>query len=894
MVGPPHPTFFTRRTPALHAICGIIETSEARGQRSEARSNIDFRTHAIMWPIMHKKLTTIVLIAMTLLFVGGGGGVAFADDNHGKKNKAAIIIEDSFSDSVGTLLGVHTPTVDDIGTGWQTTFGQNFAIDVTGEAIADPSGLNTPYFSIIDGRLESIDLTVEFVRSGQSSEVGLVFRWIDPLNHFRAEFDGQQGRIIKVVGGVETELGSKKAKWKAGKQKTIRVVDNAGTIQLWLNNKKISTVSDGDLAGETRVGLYYQNNSSTSVLDFTVKSSAPLATPLTVTLGPIVVQDSFDTGAGPMNLRPADNVPGQPEWVEIKGTWEVTTGGDARLVSLSGGGDQTVVIPTGIDDADISADITWNGGITGLAWGVDASNNRSIAFWDGHYIVAGRIEPSTGAFREYGRAPYDWATGTTRNLRVRINGSNARIYIDDPSVTGDENRVLILARGTSMGSAKRAGLFTKGTTNLFHNFTVRQSVPLDQPDPNLTVSSPQVLDPPPVPDGAWMYDSFTYYNSDVIQNRFPDLDPSGSGWQIESGRWQFTNFEVTQTAEVAGDQIAFIDTGRDEYMIESTQQWDGGRTGLTFGGQAPDNRNGFLFFKQSDNTVVLGKKIGGVFFTLDVKKTSWKIGRSEELRVEIKQDKLRAFVGNRQVFKLTDTDLVGATWTGFFRNAYHNERFDNFLLRLPAGVPEPTPVPPPTPVLVDTFTDADTTLLAVHAPDVAPVGSTWFKSTARGDWEISGNTAIETGVFDYGIQDRRILIDAQISDSEVSAVVTRYGPQWTTFFARNMFPRSGIITRANFDGTQYLMWFFDGASSVVALSNSGELGRVSIAWNVGESHLLSVVANGSSITFLIDAVPVMTRTYSPGAGNTYYGLFSADIEAGKANAFDDFQVVPLQ
>ncbi|MCH8230568.1 MAG: hypothetical protein IIA53_09595, partial [Chloroflexi bacterium] len=308
------------------------------------------------------------------------GNLAFADDE--QHSSSSTIVEDSFFDSPGTPLGAHSPVTDDIGTGWQTTFGSNFAIDSTGSAASDPTGLNTPYFSIIDGRLETIDLTVEFTRSGQSSEVGLVFRWIDPSNHFRVEFDGKKGRIVKVIAGVETELGSKKAKWKAGKSKTIRVIDNAGTIQLRLDRKKVSTVSDSDLLGETRIGMYYRNDSTTAVRDFAVKSAAPLATPPTVTRGPVVVQDTFDSGAGPLHLRPADNVSGEPEWADIVGTWEVTTGGDARLVSRTGGGDQITAIPTGIDDADISADITWNGGVTGLAWAVDASNDRSIRVGD--------------------------------------------------------------------------------------------------------------------------------------------------------------------------------------------------------------------------------------------------------------------------------------------------------------------------------------------------------------------------------------------------------------------------------------------------------------------------------------------------------------------------------
>jgi hypothetical protein len=151
--------------------------------------------------------------------------------------------------------------------------------------------------------------------------------------------------------------------------------------------------------------------------------------------------------------------------------------------------------------------------------------------------------------------------------RVRINSTNARIYIDDPAVTGDESQVLILVVGTGMGSQKRAGLFTKSTTNIFDDFKVRNSVALAQPDGTLGVGTPQTLSPPAVPAGAYLYDSFTYLDGDIVQNTSPDLDPTGLGWQIDSGKWNFYKFEVGELVEAAGDKFSYIDTGRDEYSI---------------------------------------------------------------------------------------------------------------------------------------------------------------------------------------------------------------------------------------------------------------------------------------------------------------------------------------
>ena len=841
---------------------------------------------------MKSRLPAILLIVATTLVMSIG--LVTASDSGAPLPDGPIVVSDNFQDTPGTTLTSHSPDIDDVGGGWQVEFGPNFEIAASGNEVRNTLGLGTPYFAVIDGKLEDNDITVDFLRTGQTSEVGVVFRWKDASNHYRGVFDGVDGHIVKTIGGLEFLLDSGTSKWKAGDRSSIRIVASAGDIKLYRDGNQIASATDTELREETHIGLYYRNESTSSIGNFIVRALADPATPPTPSFGALVLEDNFDTGAGALDSRPANNVSGANQWADIVGTWEVTAGGQARLLTASGGGDQITAVPTGLAEADISADITWNSSIVGIAWAVDASNDRAIAFWDGiSNIVAGKIIPSTGAFVELGRAGYTWPAGSTRNLRVRINATNARIYIDDPAVTGDEVQVLILAIGTGMGTQQRAGLFSKGTNNFFDNFKVRNSVPLAQADGTVGVAPPQILDPPPIPTAAYLYDSFTFFNGDVIENHTPDLDPSGLGWVIDSGKWKFFGFEIGELKEDDGDKFSFIDTGRDEYVISSEQIWDGGRTGITFGGLAPSNRNVFLYFIQSNGDVVLGKKIGGVFFTLGSQKVQWKSGSRKTIGVEVQGNVLKAYVGKRRVFTVTDNDLIGATWAGIFRNAFHNDRFDDFLLELPAGAPTPTPVPPPVPIVEDLFTASDGTNLVGKSPDTGPTSVTWAKSSSRGDWEIASNKVIEIGTDDFGIQDRRIVIDAETANHEVSVDITRVGPQWTTHFSLNQFPRSGVVTRSTSDDSQYVMWYFDGLGDVIARSNSGELGRTAFTWNVGDTHNLSISANGNTLAFKIDGSTKFVRTHSTGNTNTRAGLFSADIEVGKANIFDNFKILPI-
>jgi len=822
------------------------------------------------------------------------------DERDGRSGSPRYVVLDKFK-GPAVSLDLHAPNIDAVGGGWNLAYGPGW--EITASA-ADMSGLGQTQVALIDGSLEDIDLSVVFTRSGQSGSVGLVFRWQDADNHFRAIYDGKKARLQKVAGGVVSELGSRKVSWKRDKTKTLRVTDNGGKLAYFVDRKMIATVTDSDFRGNTAVGMLYRNDSATAVEDFHVKALALEPAAAADAPGPVIIHDAFDDATpGMLDGRHVNGDAGQPIWSDVVGTWEVTGEGTARLLTASGSGDQIAAVPIDADEVEISADIEWNAGVAGLAWAVDAPGDRSIAFWDGFgAIVAGRIDPVSGWFIEYGRAPYSWARGETRNLRVRINGSNARIYVDDPSTSDDDGRVLVLAIGTDMGSLQRAGLFSKSPANLFDEFLVRVAAPLRQADPVLYVAPPQVLDPPSLPAGARVYDSFTFYNGDLIQNRPPDLDPSGTGWSVKGGTWRFFSFQVGQLYEDRGDQLPFIDTGVDQYEIESEQLWDGGRTGIAFGATRPDSRNTFLFFKQADDSVVLGKKIGGVFFTLGTSRVrSWKFGKDETLKVQVRGDRLKAYVGKRKVFDVTDGDLPGATWAGLFRNGFHTDRFDDFLVRLAPGALEPTPVPPPVPVVVDDFERGGT--LVGTAPPLAPPSATWVQMTwfdpertlPRGEWEMSGGTVSELGTSDYGFADRRAAVESGLADAEVSIEITRGGTPWTTWFGRYQIPRMGLSARVSADGSQWVILFYDGMADLVAYCNSGPLGRaVGVSWPVGATRTLGVRAAGDSLTFSLDGVPQFSTTHSGGQTNTLHGLFSADIETGFENLYDNFMVTPLE
>ena len=149
---------------------------------------------------MKSRLPAILLIVATTLVMSIG--LVTASDSGAPLPDGPIVFSDYFQYTPGTTLTSHSPDIDDVGGGWQVEFGPNFEIAASGNEVRNTLGLGTPYFAVIDGKLEDNDITVDFLRTGQTSEVGVVFRWKDASNHYRGVFDGVDGHIGKTIGGL--------------------------------------------------------------------------------------------------------------------------------------------------------------------------------------------------------------------------------------------------------------------------------------------------------------------------------------------------------------------------------------------------------------------------------------------------------------------------------------------------------------------------------------------------------------------------------------------------------------------------------------------------------------------------------------------------------------------
>ena len=840
------------------------------------------------------------------------------------------VVQDTFNiDTADTPLPQHTLEVDQIGGGWIQSPGSDFRITLDGLASHDSNLDVEPGITVIDTLVSEYDLSVNVLRPDSrhsaSSVTGLVFRYVDEDNHFAAVFDGKRLKLVRVSGGVETVLDERPFNPRDEVLPIGPVHVRHDGIAVEIEGHQPLETDDGSFADATLAGLIFESVQTTSFRDFTVSSvaDAPGVEP-----GPgpssATVFDTFTAASGtPIESHTSTEITSGGPWSALRGSWQILDGTVKLAIAepTQPGADQLAVIPAGsVADQEISADITWHGGTAGVVWNAANTQNYSLAFWDGSYLVAGRVEAAV--FREFGRQRAVWAAGQTRNLRVRVNEGRARVYLD-----GSEP--LMMAIGLPAPAVINGGVFVRnGGENRFDNFVVRPSQPPSQPDPSITGEPPF----PPVftepPADAWIFDSFNSSDAVLLKDRSPEIDPAGQGWMPVSGLWQIWQAQASEQSGVFGpealDRFAVIDSGVDEYQLEAWIEWDGGRAGVLFGGRATDSedagRNGFLFFRNGERLEV-GRLIGGVYFPIDSSDDfNWQTGKRKTLRVKVDDGEAVLSLDNSEIFRVADRALRYSTWAGLFQRGRNDERFNDFTVTLPEGS-EPPPDPELGPmdnvvmrvgealiapidvigpayfkpeltasatrvhdgtVVFDSFigpTDADV-LLADHVPDVAPLGTGWVQVRPGVDATVGGGVLTVPIGGDGG--DQRVVIETGYPDVEVSAIVTAERG------------RAGLVARhdGSPDDSNWVMGWVDTESGLLFLGenlNGGFrlLGYTAVNWTSGQTRAMSMTVAGTDVKLSVDGQEILAVTVSAALTGTHAGLFARSFLAD--GIFDDFR-----
>ena len=812
------------------------------------------------------KLVRIAAVLAVLLAVFALS--AEAATARGRQGKSEVIVRDRFAGPPSALES-HSPAADRKGGGWQVAAGQ---WQIERRRVEEVTGQDTPYRAVIDPNAVNVELSAAVTWPG-SAEVGLVFRYEDAQNWFGYLFDGRHLKLVKSVGGELTTMKRRSVRWKPDDAHVMSVTVDGEQITAALDGKRRLSLSDRDLQGNRKVGFYYTRETKTWFREFEVKALGPEVEPGTLAFpdaGDAVLFDSFD-GSGALADHMPDTAPAGG-WTMASGVWQVSDGEASETTGFNV--DNRAFIDSGLTDIDLYVDVAWHGGRAGVVYRYADELNWYMSWTDGSYVLTGKLVG--GEFNLLRILPFDWGpAGTSRTMRVRINGDSIRVYVD-------EDLPLSLVVDPDLGSNTSVGLFSRGdAASSFSRLGVAVPPPLPGPDILPPPDPPPVKPPaPPAPPGVTVYDSFSEFPWTPLV--FSDLDqaPPFRTWDVESGAWATVVLGDPETGEPTGmltegsgafsDQRAVINSGVDESVVSARIRWDQGRAGVVF--RYRNEQNWFMFWYDGDGLLVVGKAVAGIYRPVASIPFEWKKGRTRTLSVEVQDDEARAYVGKKEVAEFSVEDVPAGVFAGMFVRNVTPVAFDDVTVVALANQPPPGGGQV-TPIIEDTFGESGVRL-GDHVPDLSPDGSTWVE--ASGLWAVDDGEARETT---GGNSDHRAVVGGASADLEVRAGVT-----WRAALA-------GLTFRWADEWNWYL-FFYDGVNVVLGKVVEGIWTPVVIRpldWGVpGTTREVKVRVTGDAITAFIDGTDVISVVGEADLqGASHAGVFS---RGSAANSFDDFSL----
>lgn len=179
-------------------------------------------------------------------------------------------------------------------------------------------------------------------------------------------------------------------------------------------------------------------------------------------------------------------------------------------------------------------------------------------------------------------------------------------------------------------------------------------------------------------------------------------------------------------------------------------------------------------------------------------------------------------------------------------------------------------------LVYDTFTDANSTALSSHTPDIAPVGASWALDAAG--LAINTNRVVNTiDAFRYGV------IDSGASDATITAKLTlgTIAGRYAGFIFRYIDANNYWQAQIDAFGDTILIAELTAGSGTIRATESVTLGA--------GPHDAVVTLNGTSIQVTVNGVTA-SYTSSQHQAATKHGIL---LRSNAAGSVDDFKVEAL-
>jgi len=182
------------------------------------------------------------------------------------------------------------------------------------------------------------------------------------------------------------------------------------------------------------------------------------------------------------------------------------------------------------------------------------------------------------------------------------------------------------------------------------------------------------------------------------------------------------------------------------------------------------------------------------------------------------------------------------------------------------------------PLVQDSFTDADSTALTAHAPDIDSVGGGWINPT--GTWIITGNKAqLSAGV--GGVNG--IYIDAGQANVVLTCLVNTGDAKYVGLMFRASAVTDCILTHFSI-AEDRIQVFKD------VLGVRTEIANVAFVCAPDTQYEMKVLLSALSVIIEIDGVEKVNISEAHNQSDTGVGLWQWDGNLWNSARWDDFQV----
>jgi len=204
-------------------------------------------------------------------------GVARGITNSGGAAASGPLVQDTFTDTNGTLLTAHTPDVDTVGGGW-VSWGNGGSIDIQSNKASTIGGGSNPNFGshYIDAGAADVDITSTYAVDA-SNDLGILVRYQDANNFWLLNLSGFSDalQISERNSGSWYGRASKSVTVTAGQAYLMRGKASGNVYELWRDGTDYQTYTDAGNFNidKTKHGIWGGSASNLTADDYEINSA---------------------------------------------------------------------------------------------------------------------------------------------------------------------------------------------------------------------------------------------------------------------------------------------------------------------------------------------------------------------------------------------------------------------------------------------------------------------------------------------------------------------------------------------------------------------------------------------------------------------------------------------